>query len=63
MRNGLAWVPPQRETLSEEVQVLEVQRMEGIRLALEVLTWGMDDREGAVFFAVSSSNRQNCRFS
>lgn len=37
----------------EERQVLEVQRMEGIRLAFEVLAWAQQDRRSALFFEVS----------
>ena len=36
-----------------EKQVAEVQRMEGIRLAFEVLAWAMQDRKSALFFEVS----------
>ena len=35
-----------------ESQVAEVQRMEGIRLAFEVLAWAMQDRKSALFFEV-----------
>jgi hypothetical protein len=37
----------------DERQVLEVQRMEGIRLAFEILSWAMQDRRSALFFEVS----------
>lgn len=37
----------------EERQVLEVQRMEGIRLAFEILSWAMQDRRSALFFEAS----------
>jgi hypothetical protein len=37
----------------QEDEVAEVQRMEGIRLAFEVLAWAMQDRRSALFFEVS----------
>jgi len=49
----LGWKPAENQKPEEEVQVMEVQRMEGVRLAFEVLAWGMGDREGASFFEVS----------
>lgn len=48
----LAWKMDQN-TSDGEKQVTEVQRMEGIRLALEVLAWAMQDRKSALFFEVS----------
>jgi hypothetical protein len=48
----LAWKMDQG-TSEGEKQVAEVQRMEGIRLALEVLAWAMQDRTSALFFEVS----------
>ena len=48
----LAWKMDQ-DTSDGEKQVAEVQRMEGIRLALEVLAWAMQDRKSALFFEVS----------
>jgi hypothetical protein len=39
----------------DERQVLEVQRMEGIRLAFEILSWAMQDRRSALFFEVSQN--------
>ena len=48
----LAWKMDQ-DTNDGEKQVAEVQRMEGIRLALEVLAWAMQDRKSALFFEVS----------
>ena len=33
---------------AEVVQVREAQRMEGVRLAFEVLAWGQGDREGVL---------------
>ena len=47
----LAWKMDQ-DTSDGERQVAEVQRMEGIRLALEVLAWAMQDRKSALFFEV-----------
>jgi hypothetical protein len=38
-----------------EHQVAEVQRMEGIRLAFEILAWAMQDRRSALFFEVCQS--------
>jgi len=48
----LAWKMDQDNSDGEK-QVAEVQRMEGIRLALEVLAWAMQDRKSALFFEVS----------
>jgi len=48
----LAWKMDQDNSNGEK-QVAEVQRMEGIRLALEVLAWAMQDRKSALFFEVS----------
>ena len=45
----LAWRSEQDD------EVAEVQRMEGIRLAFEVLAWAMQDRRSALFFEVSTS--------
>jgi len=53
MRTGLSWKPTTNETQDEEAQVMEVQRMEGVRLAFEVLAWAMGDRESDVHFEVS----------
>jgi hypothetical protein len=47
----LAWKMDQ-DTSEGEEQVAEVQRMEGIRLAFEVLAWAMQDRKSALFFEV-----------
>jgi hypothetical protein len=47
----LAWKMDQ-EISDGEKQVAEVQRMEGIRLAFEVLAWAMQDRKSALFFEV-----------
>jgi hypothetical protein len=41
-----------QDTSDGEKQVAEVQRVEGIRLALEVLAWAMQDRKSALFFEV-----------
>ncbi|WRT68074.1 uncharacterized protein IL334_005049 [Kwoniella shivajii] len=51
--DGLAW--SSKEELKpipseEEWQVREVQRMEGVRLALEVLAWALGDRLGEIHF-------------
>jgi len=48
----LAWKMDQ-DTSEGEKQVAEVQRIEGIRLAFEVLAWAMQDRKSALFFEVS----------
>jgi len=48
----LAWKMDQ-DTNDGEKQVAEVQRIEGIRLAFEVLAWAMQDRKSALFFEVS----------
>jgi len=50
----LAWRTG-HETGEAESQVAEVQRMEGIRLAFEVLAWAMQDRKSALFFEVWNS--------
>jgi hypothetical protein len=43
------------EGLGEEMQqVMEVQRIEGIRLALECLAWALNDRQNVQVFQVSS---------
>jgi hypothetical protein len=47
----LAWKMDQ-DTSDGEKQVAEVQRIEGIRLAFEVLAWAMQDRTSALFFEV-----------
>ena len=52
LSSRLAWKMDQ-DTSDGEKQVAEVQRMEGIRLALEVLAWAMQDRKSALFFEVS----------
>ena len=36
----------------EENQVVEVQRIEGVRLALELLTWAQGDKDGITSFDV-----------
>jgi hypothetical protein len=51
LSSRLAWKMDQ-EISEGEKQVAEVQRMEGIRLALEVLAWAMQDRKSALFFEV-----------
>lgn len=50
--SNLAW-KTDHATSEGEKQVAEVQRMEGIRLAFEVLAWAMQDRTSALFFEVS----------
>jgi len=52
LASRLAWKMDQ-DSSDAEKQVAEVQRMEGIRLALEVLAWAMQDRKSALFFEVS----------
>jgi len=51
----LAWRSEQDD------EVAEVQRMEGIRLAFEVLAWAMQDRRSALFFEVSISRSEMCK--
>ncbi|WVQ84943.1 hypothetical protein IAT38_007106 [Cryptococcus sp. DSM 104549] len=47
---GLAWLPKKDGASDEEWQVREVQRMEGVRLGLEVLAWALGDRQGEAYF-------------
>nr|XP_019045287.1 hypothetical protein I302_05676 [Kwoniella bestiolae CBS 10118]OCF24217.1 hypothetical protein I302_05676 [Kwoniella bestiolae CBS 10118] len=53
LSEGLAWTSKEglKTALSEEEwQVREVQRMEGVRLAFEVLAWALGDRQGELHF-------------
>ncbi|WWC96475.1 hypothetical protein V866_003343 [Kwoniella sp. B9012] len=53
LSEGLAWTSKEdsKATLNEEEwQVREIQRMEGVRLALEVLAWSLGDRQGELHF-------------
>ncbi|WWC88365.1 uncharacterized protein L201_003276 [Kwoniella dendrophila CBS 6074] len=53
LSEGLVWTSKEdsKQPLSEqEWQVREVQRMEGIRLAFEVLAWALGDRHGEAQF-------------
>jgi len=43
-------------------QVIEVQRMEGIRLGLEVLAWAQGDRDSASYFEVSLAGPRSSSF-
>ena len=55
-RIGLVGKPARSETSDEDAQVMEVRRIEGVRLAFELLAWATGDRAGATFFEVSTSN-------
>nr|ODN91829.1 hypothetical protein L203_01081 [Cryptococcus depauperatus CBS 7841] len=50
LSKGLCWKPRGENMGEEQYQVLEVQRMEGIRLAFEVLGWALGDRLGEAYF-------------
>lgn len=52
--SSLAW-KTDNDVSDGQKQVAEVQRMEGIRLAFEVLAWAMQDRKSALFFEVSKT--------
>jgi hypothetical protein len=51
--DGLEWKSATEGEDQEFYQVKEVQRMEGIRLAFEVLGWAQGDRESSAHFEVS----------
>ena len=51
--DGLCWKASSAGLSDEEAQVNEVQRLEGVRLAFEVLSWALGDRESALDFDVS----------
>lgn len=53
--DGLEWKPAEKGEDQDFYQVKEVQRMEGVRLAFEVLAWAQGDRESSAHFEVSSS--------
>jgi hypothetical protein len=48
----LAWKAQEDGAGNDEYQVGEVQRIEGVRLALEVLSWAFQDRDSRLAFKV-----------
>jgi hypothetical protein len=56
LSDGLAYKPSQAGMSEEESQVEEVQRLEGVRLAFETLSWAIADRESLAYFEVGPAS-------
>jgi hypothetical protein len=59
IEDRLAWKSAAQGEDADFAQVKEVQRMEGVRLAFELLAWAQGDRDGEASFRVSLQAQQS----